>query len=356
MKTALTSTDSWCFAPGASGDSLPAAVRSLLPLSIKAIRLMICLLFSGTSLAGAPLQKGWVTLELDGMPVDVHYLHAAPTAPEEPAQSLLFIHGFPTSNAIWMPVMKRLSDIVNVDLYAISMPGFGHSSTPSPQSFDYSETGLNRVPFAAADALGIDRFIGVVHDLGGPWFLCPASEPENLARLDGLVVLDTGINVLEQPLEPAKVNQLFAELMEDSRVPQWVIALILMRSMETATATPVRIRFPEVVSDIVKTNSRDGNRAALSRNVFENTVDPLAFGGICANEVAELDLLEPLLLFSLCRCDTNGGTTGMLPALILLSAQWPSAHWMLLPGTDHFLMLDQPGVIAAAIAEYVTGR
>ncbi|MFQ5741698.1 MAG: hypothetical protein ACE5JX_22085, partial [Acidobacteriota bacterium] len=90
----------------------------------------------------APIEEGWVTIELDGVAVDIHYFHGLPADPSQAFHSLLFFHGLPTGDAIWVPVMERLSTLANVDSYAVGMLGFSESSAPSPATFDYTETSL----------------------------------------------------------------------------------------------------------------------------------------------------------------------------------------------------------------------
>jgi len=61
--------------------------------------------------------------------------------------------------------------------------------------FDYSWSGLGRFCVAAVDALGLDRFHLVVHDIGGPvGFELAAAMPDRIATvtvLNTLVVVDT---------------------------------------------------------------------------------------------------------------------------------------------------------------------
>jgi len=56
----------------------------------------------------------------------------------------------------------------------VRLPGLGLADRPA--TFDYSWTGLGRFCAAAVDALGLDRFHLVVHDIGGPagFELCSA--------------------------------------------------------------------------------------------------------------------------------------------------------------------------------------
>ncbi len=77
---------------------------------------------------------------------------------------VVLLHGFPGSGADWIPVAERLSPqhrVVVVDLL-----GFGASSKPT--AFDELWTDAQAAALAGTlDDLGIDRFALVGHDLGG---------------------------------------------------------------------------------------------------------------------------------------------------------------------------------------------
>ena len=71
------------------------------------------------------------------------------------------------------------------------MPGLGLADRPT--GFDYSWSGLGRFCVAAVDALQLDRFHLVVHDIGGPvGFELAAAMPDRIASL---TVLNTIVNV-----------------------------------------------------------------------------------------------------------------------------------------------------------------
>ncbi|MFQ5740034.1 MAG: alpha/beta fold hydrolase [Acidobacteriota bacterium] len=309
--------------------------------------LVISLFFNTSWIDAAPIDEGRVTIELDGLPVDIHYFHSPPADPSQPFHSLLFVHGFPTGDAIWVPVMDRLSQKANVDSYAIDMLGFGQSGAPAPVTFDYSEASLNRVPFKVADGLGIDRFIGVAHDVGGAWFLCPATEPRNLARLDGLIVLDTAINVFKLPLEPLPGIKLLGSLMGDLGVPRSVVRELSRFALQADTFQDVFAKFPGIVEEIAATNSEEAHRLAISRIIEEETLDPLAFGGVCAESIGVLDTLGPLLIWA---------PPDLISGLLIFSVEWPSAHRVFVSEAKHFLMLDQEEAISTAIAAYLSAR
>jgi pimeloyl-ACP methyl ester carboxylesterase len=76
---------------------------------------------------------------------------------------------------------------------AFDLPGLGLADRPT--DFDYSWSGLGRFCGAAVDALGLEHFHLVVHDIGGPvGFELAAAMPErvmSLTMLNTLVEVDT---------------------------------------------------------------------------------------------------------------------------------------------------------------------
>jgi haloalkane dehalogenase len=74
---------------------------------------------------------------------------------------------------------------------AFDLPGLGLAARP--EGFDYSWTGMGRFCGAAVDALELDRFHLVVHDIGGPvGFELAAAMPDRIAAL---TVLNTMVEV-----------------------------------------------------------------------------------------------------------------------------------------------------------------
>ena len=101
-------------------------------------------------------------------------------------EAVLCLHGVPASAFLYRKVLEELADR-GMRGIAIDLPGLGLADRPV--DFDYSWTGLGRFCVAAVDALGLDRFHLVVHDVGGPvGFELAAAVPDRIASL---LVLDT---------------------------------------------------------------------------------------------------------------------------------------------------------------------
>jgi haloalkane dehalogenase len=78
---------------------------------------------------------------------------------------VVLLHGVPASSFLYRKVLPRLAD-QGLRATAFDFPGLGLADRP--ERFDYSWSGLARWLGEAVDALRIDRFHLVVHDIGGP--------------------------------------------------------------------------------------------------------------------------------------------------------------------------------------------
>ena len=104
--------------------------------------------------------------------------------------AVLCMHGVPASSFLYRKVLPALAER-GLRGIAFDLPGLGLAARPEP--FDYSWTGLGSFAFAAVDALELDSFHLVVHDIGGPvGFELASAIPE---RVRSLTVLNTIVDV-----------------------------------------------------------------------------------------------------------------------------------------------------------------
>lgn len=100
---------------------------------------------------------------------------------EGAGESVVCVHGVPASCFLYRKVLPELA-ARGLRGVAFDLPGLGLADRP--EDFDYSWTGLGRWSAAAIDALGLDRFHLVVHDIGGPvGFELASAVPERIASL-----------------------------------------------------------------------------------------------------------------------------------------------------------------------------
>jgi pimeloyl-ACP methyl ester carboxylesterase len=103
---------------------------------------------------------------------------------------VLCMHGMWGSSFLYRKVTHELAGH-GLRGIAFDLPGFGLAERP--RDYDYSWTGLGRFAVAAVDALEIDRFHLVVHDIGGPVGFELAAKLRD--RVDSLTIFNTMIDV-----------------------------------------------------------------------------------------------------------------------------------------------------------------
>jgi len=112
--------------------------------------------------------------------VDIFYREAG--NPQRP--TLLLLHGFPTSSHMFRDLIPALSD--QYHLVAPDYPGYGFSSMPAADEFDYSFDNMARLIEKFADEIGLDRFSLYLMDYGAPiGFRIATSRPE---RIEALII------------------------------------------------------------------------------------------------------------------------------------------------------------------------
>jgi haloalkane dehalogenase len=105
-------------------------------------------------------------------------------------EPVVCIHGVPASCFLYRKVLVELASR-GLRGIAFDLPGLGLADRPA--DFDYTWSGLGRFCVAAVDALGLERFHLVGHDIGGPvGFELAAAAPERIASL---TVLNTLVEV-----------------------------------------------------------------------------------------------------------------------------------------------------------------
>jgi pimeloyl-ACP methyl ester carboxylesterase len=112
--------------------------------------------------------------------VDIFYREAG--NPDRP--TILLLHGFPTSSHMFRDLIAELAD--QYHLVAPDYPGYGFSSMPSVDEFEYSFDNVARLMEKFTDKIGLDRFSLYLMDYGAPiGFRIATSRPD---RVDALIV------------------------------------------------------------------------------------------------------------------------------------------------------------------------
>jgi pimeloyl-ACP methyl ester carboxylesterase len=116
------------------------------------------------------------TITVDG--VDIFYREAG----DRKNQSLLLLHGFPTSSVMFKTLMTALAD--KFHLIAPDYPGFGFSAFPDKGSFEYTFKNISQYINRFTEEIDLKSFTIYLHDYGCPIGLriC-VNHPEKIERI-----------------------------------------------------------------------------------------------------------------------------------------------------------------------------
>jgi pimeloyl-ACP methyl ester carboxylesterase len=118
------------------------------------------------------------SVKVDGL--SIFYREAGPAN----AETLLLLHGFPSSSRMYEPLFARLAE--QFHLIAPDYPGFGHSDAPDPKTFAYTFDHIAEVIGHFTEAVGATRYTLYLQDYGGPvGFRLALAHPE---RIGGLII------------------------------------------------------------------------------------------------------------------------------------------------------------------------
>ncbi|MBA2428677.1 MAG: alpha/beta fold hydrolase [Thermoleophilaceae bacterium] len=178
------------------------------------------------------------------------------------------VHGVPSSCFLYRKVVAQLASR-ELRGVAFDLPGLGLAERP--ESFDYSWTGLGRFCADAVDALDLDRFHLLVHDIGGPiGFEVAAAMPK---RVRSLTILNTMIDVasFERPwFMEVFARQTVGELWLKSLTRPAFLGLMYATGIGRRDAVPSEELYAYV--DLLKRD--DGGRAFLKiMRGFERTAE-----------------------------------------------------------------------------------
>ncbi len=118
------------------------------------------------------------TIDVDGL--KIFYREAGPID----APVILLLHGFPTSSHMFRNLIPQLSD--RFHLVAPDYPGYGNSSMPKVDEFNYSFDNLAKVMESFIQKLSLKKYSLYLMDYGAPvGFRLAVSHPE---RVEALII------------------------------------------------------------------------------------------------------------------------------------------------------------------------
>ena len=116
------------------------------------------------------------TIQVDGL--EIFYREAGP----KDAPTVLLLHGFPTSSHMFRNLIPALADKYHV--IAPDYPGFGNSSMPAVDEFDYTFDNLTNVVEKLTEQLDLQRYSLYLMDYGAPvGFRLAVRHPERVQSL-----------------------------------------------------------------------------------------------------------------------------------------------------------------------------
>jgi pimeloyl-ACP methyl ester carboxylesterase len=118
------------------------------------------------------------TIAIDGL--DIFYREAGSRS----NPTILLLHGFPTSSYMFRNLMSALAD--RFHLVALDYPGYGNSSMPTVDEFDYTFDRLAEIVEKFITAVALKRYSLYVMDYGAPiGYRIATKYPE---RVEALIV------------------------------------------------------------------------------------------------------------------------------------------------------------------------
>jgi pimeloyl-ACP methyl ester carboxylesterase len=109
---------------------------------------------------GGTPRVAYRTVKIDGL--DIFYREAGP----KNAPAILLLHGFPTSSHMFRNLVPTLAD--EFRLVAPDYPGFGASSMPPRDQFEYTFDNLAGVVEKFTEEVGLRKYVLYVQDYGAP--------------------------------------------------------------------------------------------------------------------------------------------------------------------------------------------
>jgi pimeloyl-ACP methyl ester carboxylesterase len=116
------------------------------------------------------------TVSIEGL--DIFYREAGSRS----NPTILLLHGYPASSHMFRNLIPALAD--QFHLVAPDYPGFGYSSMPSMDEFDYTFDRFAEVMASFMDAIGLQRYSLYLMDYGAPiGFRLATQHPERVETL-----------------------------------------------------------------------------------------------------------------------------------------------------------------------------
>jgi pimeloyl-ACP methyl ester carboxylesterase len=148
------------------------------------------------SVSVSEFQTHFKTIKVSGQ--DIFYREAG----AKDAPTIVLLHGFPTSSHMYRNLIPKLAE--NYHVIAPDYPGFGNSSMPMVDEFEYSFDNLAKITETFLNNVGVEEYSLYLMDYGAPvGFRIAAKHPE---RIQGLIIqngnaYDEGLRDFWKPIK-----------------------------------------------------------------------------------------------------------------------------------------------------------
>jgi pimeloyl-ACP methyl ester carboxylesterase len=195
-------------------------------------------------------------------------------------EAVFCIHGVPTSSYLFRKVLKGLANN-GLRGIAIDLPGLGLSDRP--EDFDYSFSNFARFCARAAEALGVERYHLVVHDIGGPIGFAQAAQ--NREKILSLTILNTWIDVDKfqkpLPMRPFEKPVLGEAQLAATTHATWQL---MFKGLGVSKIDVIPKEEVDAYVDLLK--REDGGKAFLK--IMRNFENSIAFRELCHKAVQDV--------------------------------------------------------------------
>lgn len=251
----------------------------------------------------------------------------------------ILVHGNPGSSHDWRGVLAAVGE--HTRAVAVDMPGFGQAD--KPREFDHTVEGYAAHLEAVRVELGVARVHLVLHDFGGPWGLAWAAQhPELVASV---TLVNTGVlqsyrwHWLARLWQTPHLGEAF--MAQDP--PRWLFRALLDHGY-AARANPPRL--PRDFLDHMAHDFDAGTRHAVLRlyRASEHLTDRAPE---LAGALRQIDC--PALVIWGARDHYIGAEQALRQR-----EAFPRAEVVVLPGSGHWPMVDDPGTVEDVVADFLT--
>jgi haloalkane dehalogenase len=269
-----------------------------------------------------PFESRW--LEVDG--TRVHYVDEGSGTP------ILMLHGNPTWSFLYRKVIAGLRD--GFRCLALDYPGFGLSDRPD--YFGYTAAEHSKVVGSFVDQLGIDGFILMCQDWGGPIGLGAASE--RAERVAGVVAMNTWYWPADRVM-----MKVFSRVMSSRPFQRRILEknFFVERLIPAGTSVKLTDEEMEHYRAVQPTPEARRGVAVFPRQIL----DAGPFLARLAREVPQRLGDKPTELIWGMRDRAFGSQN----ALDHWKSDFPGAELLTLPKANHFIQEDAPQEIVAAV-------